>query len=36
MLYRLRGNAMNLYEVVPIPMDPGGFISWRRAAPGRG
>jgi PPOX class probable F420-dependent enzyme len=35
MLYRLRGNAMNLYEVVPIPMDPGGFISWRRAAPGR-
>lgn len=30
LLYRLRGNAMNLYEVVPIPIDPGRFANQRR------
>lgn len=30
LLYRLRGNAMNLYEVVPLPMNPGQFANQRR------
>jgi PPOX class probable F420-dependent enzyme len=30
LLYRLRGNAMNLYEVVPLPMNPGPFANQRR------